>query len=473
MKIKAHIKDIPQGVKASVAFFTASVVTMGISYITTPLFTRLLTADEYGQVSIFFTWVSIFGILAMFNLSAGVFNNGMLDYPDKRDEYSFSMLILSNIITLGFFCILIVTYPLIKSWIGLDFPLILLMGGLFLFQPAYNFWISRQRYELKYKLTFMWSVISAILSPIVAIICILFSSDNRLYARIFGAEIPLILIYIGFYLYLTIKGDFKVQTKYWKGALLFNLPLLPHYLSVYILGGSDKLMISNLVSDSATAYYSVAYTVSSVAMVLWNAVNGSLIPYTYEKCSKKDYKSVSSVAMPILTVFAVACIGVIMLAPEVVAIVATPDYSEAIYAIPPIVGGVFFQVHYSLYGNIIFYYKKPKYVTIATVASAMLNILLNYIFIKKYGYIAAGYTTLVCYLVQAGLDYIVMRKIASDRVYNMRYIGILSAGVIAVSLLSNLIYAFAFIRYIILVVILVLCFIFRNKIIYVFKTMKS
>ena len=242
MKIKAHIKYIPQGVKASVAFFTASVVTMGISYITTPLFTRLLTADEYGQVSIFFTWVSIFGILAMFNLSAGVFNNGMLDYPDKRDEYSFSMLILSNIITLGFFCILIVTYPLIKSWIGLDFPLILLMGGLFLFQPAYNFWISRQRYELKYKLTFMWSVISAILSPIVAIICILFSSDNRLYARIFGAEIPLILIYIGFYLYLTIKGDFKVQTKYWKGALLFNLPLLPHYLSMYILGGSDKLM---------------------------------------------------------------------------------------------------------------------------------------------------------------------------------------------------------------------------------------
>lgn len=471
--IRKNLSEIPRGVRASVAFFMASVVSMGISYITTPLYTRLLTPGEYGQVSIFSTWVSILGILAMFNLAAGVFNNGMLDYPDKRDEYSFSMLILSNIITLVFFCLFLAVYPLVKPWIGLDFPLVILMGVLFLFQPAYSFWIAKQRYELKYKMTFIWSVISAIFSPAVAIICIFIFNDNRLYARIFGAEIALILIYVGFYIYISIKGKFRVQTKYWKGALLFNLPLLPHYLSIYILGSSDKLMISNLVSDSATAYYSVAYTVSSVAMVLWSAVNGSLVPYTYEKCKNKDYKSVSAVTIPILTVFATACIGVIMLAPEVVAIVATPDYSEAIYAIPPIVGGVFFQVHYSLYGNIIFYYKKPKYLTIATVVSATLNIILNYVFIRKFGYIAAGYTTLVCYFVQAALDYIVMRKIANERVYNMKYIGVLSAGVIAVSLLSNLIYAFAFVRYTILAVILIVCSIFRNKIFGVFKTMKS
>ncbi len=473
MNIKNQIKNIPQGVKASAAFFIASVISMGISYITTPLYTRLLTPDEYGQVAIFMTWVSIFGIPAMFNLSSGVFNNGMLDYQDKRDEYSFSMLILSNIITVGFFCILLILYPFIKSWVGMELSLIFLMGVLFLFQPAYSFWIARQRYEFKYKLTFMWSVISAILSPTVAIVCILLFKNNRFYARVFGSEITLILIYIGFYLYLSIKGKFKLKTKYWKGALLFNLPLLPHYLSMYLLGSSDKVMISKLVSDSATAYYSVAYTVSSVATVLWNAANGSLIPYTYEKCSKKDYKSVSSVAMPILTIFAAACIGVIMLAPEVVAIVATPDYREAIYAIPPIVGGVFFQVHYTLYGNIIFYYKKPKYVTIATIVSATINIILNYIFIKKFGYIAAGYTTLVCYLVQAALDYAIMRKIVDDRVYNMKYVGILSVIVITVSLLSNAIYDFVLARYSVIVIMLAVCIVFNRKIIKVFKLIKK
>ncbi len=473
MNIKERLKNIPQGVKSSAAFFMASVVTRGISYITTPLFTRLLSPEEYGQVSVYSTWVSLFGILAMFNLSYGVFNNGMLDYPDKRDEYSYSMLVLSNVITVGFFALLIAVYPLISPWVGMDFSLILLMGVMFLFQPAYSFWTSRQRYELKYKMTFMWSIVTALLSPAVAIVCILLSKGGRFYARIFGGEVTLLLFYIGFYLYLSVKGKFKVETKYWKGALLFNLPLIPHYLSMYLLGSSDKLMISNLVSDSATAYYSVAYTVSSVAMILWNAANGSLIPYTYEKCKKKDYPSVSKVAMPILTVFAAACVGVIMLAPEVVATVATPDYREAIYAIPPIVGGVFFQVHYSLYGNIIFYHKKPKYVTVATVVAASLNILLNYIFIRQYGYIAAGYTTLVCYLVQAALDYAVMRRIAKEQVYNMKYIGVLSLCVIAVSFISNFIYDSALIRYIVLAVIVAVCLAFRKKIIGIFKSLKS
>lgn len=472
-ELSKKIKSIPRGVKASVAYFTASVISAGIQYITTPLYTRLLTPDEYGMVSVFLTWLQIFNILATFNLGAGVFNNGMVDYPDKRDEYSLSMLMLSNIITVCFFLIVLSLYPFIKVWLGVDLPLIVLMAVILLFRPAYNFWTSRQRYELKYEPTFIWSVITAFVSPAVALVCMVIFKNNRLYARIFGAELALVAVYVIFYVYLIVKGNCKVKAKYWKAALLFNLPLIPHYLSMYLLGSSDKIMISNLVSDSATAYYSVAYTVSSVAVIIWNAANGSLIPYTYEKCSKKDYKSISSVVVLLLMVFAAACIGVTMLAPEVVAILATPNYMEAIYAIPPIVCGVFFQVHYSVYANILFYYKKPQYVTVATIITTVLNIVLNYIFIKKFGYIAAGYTTLVCYLVQAILDYAIMRKTVGDRVYNMRQIGLLSAGVIAVSLLSNFIYNYIVIRYAIIVVLLALCILFRKRIIGMLKQMKS
>ena len=79
------IKKLPEGVKASFGYFFASVVTSGISYITTPIFTRILTSEVYGQSSVFFTWLQIFGIIAMFSLQAGVFNNGMLEYPEDRD----------------------------------------------------------------------------------------------------------------------------------------------------------------------------------------------------------------------------------------------------------------------------------------------------------------------------------------------------------------------------------------------------
>lgn len=465
--------NISQGVKASIAFFLASVLTHGISYIVTPIYTRVLSPDEYGQTSVYLTWLQVFGIIAMFCLSYGVFNNGMMDHKDNRDEYSFSMLMLSNIITLSFSAILLSLYPLFGKHLNLKLPFIILMCATFLFQPAYNFWVARQRYEMQYKKTVIFSVGSAILSPTVAIICILNFNGSKLYSRIFGAEMVLIAMYMGFYVYLLFKSKGKIKVQYWKEALLFNLPLIPHYLSTYLLGSSDKLMISYLVGDSATAYYSIAYSVAAIAMVVWTAVNSSLIPYTYEKCKEKDYKSIANVTNPILFMFAIISVLIIMLAPEVVAVMAAADYKEAIYAIPPIVGGVFFQVHYYIYANIVYYYKKPKYVMIGSITAMLLNIVLNYFFIKWYGYIAAGYTTLFCYFVQASIDHIAMRKVVGQKVYNMKIIGLMSLSVIAVSLLSNFLYDYIIVRYVIIGLIFVLCIVFRKKIIGLFKMLRA
>lgn len=451
------IKKLPSSAKASIAFLFSSIITKGIAYITTPIYTRLLSTEEYGQVSVFLTWLQIFGIIAMFCLSMGVFNNGMLDFPMRRDQYSFSMLILSNTITVIFSVILFLIYPAIRNWVGMDYPLLALMTGVFIFQPAYNFWVARQRYEYKYKYVVLWAIVSAIVSPIVAIVlCLNSKPGNRLYPRLFGAEIPLVLIYIGFYIYLSKKSHFKVDFTFWKAALVFNLPLIPHYLSTYLLNSSDRIMISRLVSDSATAYYSVAYSVAAVATIVWSAVNGSLVPYTYEKCRDRNYKAISKVTLPILSLFAVVCLFVIMLAPEVIAVIATKDYREAIYVIPPIVGGVFFQVQYYIYANVVYYFKKPKYVMFASVTATLLNIILNYVFIKMYGYIAAGYTTLFCYIVQALIDYIAMRKVVKEEVYNMRYILWLSIAVIAIALISNSIYDLPIIRYFIVFAIVVI-----------------
>jgi len=233
-KLRNGIANLPVALKASVAFFFSSVITSGISYITTPIYTRILSAEEYGRVSVFLTWLQILGVVAMFCLYMGVFNNGMIDYPDKRDRYSFSLLTLSNIITVLFGTVFLVIYPFIKSAMGLSYPLIFLMLAIFLFQPAYNFWVSRQRYEFKYKFVVLFAVLCAVVSPLTAILACLYADyGERLYPRIFGAEIPLIIIYIGFYFYIAKKSSFKVDRSFWKAALLFNLPLIPHYLSTY------------------------------------------------------------------------------------------------------------------------------------------------------------------------------------------------------------------------------------------------
>lgn len=466
-------KSMSPGVKTSIALLLSNMVQKGISYLTTPIYTRMLTTEEYGQVNVFLTWQQLFGIVAMFCLSYGVFNNGMIDYPKKRDEYSYSMLILSNILTIVFSALLVISLPISKRYLKMGTPLIFLMIVNFLFQPAYAFWNARQRYELKYKAMIVWALLIAFISPIVAVICIYYTNGSRFNARIFGAEGSLIAIYIIFYVIVGKKAKWKLNKTYWREALRFNLPLIPHYLSMYLLGSSDRLMIANMVNESAAAVYSVASSVASIAIVIWSSINSSLIPYTYERCKEKNYKAISRVVQPILIVFAILCAFIILCAPEVVRFMATEEYLEAIYVIPPIIGGVFFQVQYYIYANIVYYYKKPKYVMYASLSATVLNLVLNYIFIKQFGFLAAGYTTIICYCLQAILDYLAMKKVVNEEIYNMRFIVCLSIVVIFIALFSNLLYSYSIVRYCIIIAVFCGAIIKRKTLLSVFKALKE
>lgn len=458
------VRELPKGAKASIAFFFSTLCTKGIAYLTTPFYTRLLTTAEYGQVSVYLTWVQIFGIVAMFSFMNGVFNNGMVDFPNKRNEFTFSLLVLSNIITLAFGLVIFLIFPIIRKYLNMDYPLLILMFLIFLFQPAQSFWMARQRYELKYKLPLLISVSSALFSSLSAVICLFLINRNGVYERLFGAEVVLICFYLAFYIVVGIKNKWRINIEYWKYAILFNLPLIPHYLSTYLLSSSDKIMISRLVGDTEAGIYSIAVSIASIALIVWTAINASLVPFTYEKCKTGEYDKISRVTKPLLFVFSLGCIFVIMLAPEAVRLISTKDYLDAIYVIPPIVGGVFFQVQYYIYANIVYYHKKPIYVMIASVSATILNISLNYLLIPKLGYRAAGYTTIVSYCFQAAIDFLAMRKITKTNVYDIRYVLILSAFVTVTAVMAPLFYHISFLRYEIVSLILLFGLLSRKKI---------
>lgn len=459
--------------KASIVFLFVSIIQKGLAYLTTPIYTNLLTTEEYGQVSLFLTWFQLIGIVAMFSLQAGVFNNGMLEYKNDRDGYMFSMLILSNIITAITGCVVIGGYSFWGKYIKLDMPLIFLMLALFLTQPAMNFWQSRQRFEYKYKMLAVATLSSCIASPIIAVLCIIKFPNQRLYARLFGAESTLIVFYIFFYIYIILKAKGKLKTSYWKFAFTFNLPLIPHYLSQYLLSSSDRVMISYFVGDSQTAFYSVAYSVAAVVTIVWSAINTSLLPFTYENCEKKNYKRISEITIPLILVYAASCMAIILFAPELIAIMSTQEYRIAIYVVPPIVGGVFFQCLYYIFANIVYYYKKPKYVMYASFIAAVTNLILNYIFIPRFGFVAAGYTTLVSYIIQVFIDYFAMKKVMGFSLYNTKLLIGISSAVTIISLVSSVTYNYPILRYAIFLMMLVVAFTKRNRIINLLNAVKE
>ena len=109
----------------------------------------------------------------------------------------------------------------------------------------------------------------------------------------------------------------------------------------------------------------------------------------------------------------------------------------------------------------------------ASISATALNILLNYICISQFGYLAAGYTTLVSYLVQATLDYFAMRKVVGESVYNMGYVGLLSGVMLVVALLSNMLYGYPVIRYLIIGALAVLPIVFKKQTVAILKSIKK
>lgn len=109
----------------------------------------------------------------------------------------------------------------------------------------------------------------------------------------------------------------------------------------------------------------------------------------------------------------------------------------------------------------------------ASVISALFNVLLNYILIPKYGYIIAGYTTIFCYLLQAVIDYCAMKVTVGERIYDMRFIGVLSGTMILIALLSNLLYGHTIFRYCIILILICGAIVLRKKIVSRWRILKS
>ena len=109
----------------------------------------------------------------------------------------------------------------------------------------------------------------------------------------------------------------------------------------------------------------------------------------------------------------------------------------------------------------------------ASIVAAIANLILNSIFIPKYGFVAAGYTTLVSYIIQVFIDFFAMKKVMGFSLYDTKFLMGISTAVIVISLVSSITYNYPLIRYVVFVALLATTYFNKNKIIQVFKTIKN
>lgn len=476
-KLKKYYSKLSAPVKASIFFTICNILQRGVSLITAPIFTRLLTTEQYGLYSVYNSWYSIISIFATFNLSYGVFIRGITKYDDDRDKFTSAMQGLSTTITVIFFIIYIIAHDYWNQLFELPTMFIVMMFVELLFVPAFAFWSNLQRNEYKYKALVIVTLAMSVANPILGIVAVLLT-EHKAEARVITSVLVQVCVGLIFYIIQFYRGKKFYVKKYWKYALTFNIPLIPHYLSMTVLQQADRLMISKLVGNSEAAIYSVAYTVSTIMTLVTQAINNSFTPYTYQMIKAKNYRKIGNAANLLLILVGCGCIVAIAFGPEIIKIMAPIEYYDAIWIIPPVAISVYFMFLYPLFGNIEFYFEDTKFTMFASCIGAVLNVVLNAIFIPIFGYYAAGYTTLVCYILFAVAHYLVYKnicnkKILKNKIYDGKFIVILSVILVLAMIVMTFVYEFVLIRYAIILIILVVLFIKRTKIIEELKMIKK
>lgn len=412
-------KSLPVQVRASFWFLICAFMQKGVSLISTPIFTRLLTTAEYGQYSVFNSWLGIVTVFISLNLFWGVYTQGLVKFEEERSVFSSSMQGLTTTMNLGWTGIYLLFHTFWNRIFTLTTVQMLAMLVMIWTTSVFSFWSSEQRVEFRYRKLVIITAVTSVAKPVIGIVFVLLAED-KVTARILGLVLVELVAYTGLYIAQMKRGKVFFSKKYWKYALAFNIPLLPHYLSNTVLNSADRIMIGRMIGTGQAGIYNLAYSVSLIMTLFNNALRQTLEPWMYKKIKEQRYHDIKHMVYPSLVGIAGINLLLIAFAPEIIAIFAPESYYDAIWVIPPIAMSTYFTFSYNFFAVYEFYFEKTSYISKATMAGAGLNIILNFIFIKRFGYFAAGYTTLACYVLYAVCHYYNMTKICREEIQGIK-----------------------------------------------------
>lgn len=409
-------------VRAGIWFLLVTIIDKGIAVLTQPIINRILTIEEVGVFGVYTSWKSIFSVVATFNLFGGVLEVYLTKEPKNKEKVVASLCSLSIVISSIFGMSFFIFGNQISDILGLKQKYLLFMALSITSEAVIQFWSVSKRFEYAYKpyallivgLFFTKSVLSVLLTYLVP--------DDRVLGRILGLAIPSIIVALILLIKIFLQRERGHILVYWKKGLLFNLPLIPHYLSSIILASSDKVMIRQLSGETDAGYYTVAYSFASLALIVFNALNSTYNPVSLRAIRDKNYPFLRKSTEFMVLLSVVFSVFMMLLAPEGILLLGGKQYLATVRIIPILIIGIYFSSFYFVFSNVEFVYEKNKLVFPITLIGALINIGLNYFLIPTYGYQAAAYTTYVGYLFIAVSHYIVSRHIVGQDIYNIKRI---------------------------------------------------
>lgn len=405
--------------KLSAIYTIGDLVTRGVALLLLPLYTKYLSTEDYGILAIV-NMVNVILIAIMpLGMTSVVYRfHHQFDTDEQRTKFygavsTFLFIFVSIIASL----LLIFGRPLFEL-IFTQTPfapyiqiaiIMAFLNSVFIIMPSQMLRVNQQ--ALSYVAFRFLQFFGTVGFTILLVVYLGYGVRGAVFAQLIG--ICITSITTGIYLLRHIK--LNLNWRLIKPALSYSIPLIPHFVSHWILNASDRAILERNVSLNDVGVYSLGYQAGSVIQMLVAASNAAFIPlYSKSAKDKSILDRIPRLGTYYVLIIATVAILFVSLADTLITLVTPNEYHGANIIIPWVVLACVAQSVYYLGVNVLGPIDgNSKPIPTVTMLGAAVNIVINILLVPRYGIVMAAMSTTVSYVFLAIAINLIARRSGS------------------------------------------------------------
>lgn len=247
-----------------------------------------------------------------------------------------------------------------------------------------------------------WEVSNGILSLILTLALLLIFQLGWA-ARAYGIVIPMVLYGVLGVIAFSKRSMLPLHFDWLdvKETLSITMILIPHTLSNFVVSLIDRIFIKEMMGVDQVGIYTIGYQFGTLTMFITVAFLKAWQPWFFRKIASNSIEDRGEIARNTWIYLGVLIIGsflYLLLADFALPFIVDERYWEAESVLLPLVMASAAFGAYQIFFPYLVHLKLTKLLAIATPIAALINVILNFILIPKFGIVGAAYATLCAYI---------------------------------------------------------------------------
>lgn len=401
-------------IKNTAIIAVGKVCTKFLSFFLLPFYTAVLSQEDYGVVDLINTYISLLLPLVVFQIEDAIFRY-TIDVREKEEEKR------KVISTAFYFCmaqsvIFTLVFGVISAFVNIPYGIYLYINVVISIFSGMFLQLTRGLGDnTVYAFASFLTAISAILMNIVLVLVFHMGADG-LFITAFASNLLGVLYILG---RENLFGFVRMRwfdKKLLKDMLSYSLPMVPNTLSWWVIGASDKTVVTWFLGSAQNGILAVSQKFSTVYTTFYSIFN---LSWTENAAVHKDdtdsaeyYSSIIDTSFRVLSS---ACIGIIAVVALVFPILVNVKFDESYYQIPIYMLSSLLYSVIGIYSVVYIAFKKTGNIAKTSMTAAAINFLLNVVLIRYIGLYAASISSVVAYAVMLGIRYFDIQKFIKIR----------------------------------------------------------